>query len=144
MKKKNKIIILSILIISSISCFLLVCFVTLYTFLLAASDPFSTEEPIETITLNEEQLETCRKLLAINEGLQIEGEYYLYTPGFLDDSLECRLRVRANAVEDIFDLTIIDPHLSDAQEIAPGRYLQLTIKKLEPGLFSIEGFWFET
>ena len=76
--------------------------------------------------------------------MELEGEYYLYTPGFLDDSTECHLQARADSLKDVFDTAVIDPTLITDQEIAPGRFLRLEIEEIEPGLFRIEGFWFQT
>lgn len=109
------------------------------------SSPLTIEEsPIETTTLSTAQLEQCRELMAIQPNVEIEGEYYLYTPGFLDDSMECHLNARADSLDDVFDTTVVDPTQTIDQEIAPGRYLRLTIERIEPGLYRIEGFWYQT
>jgi hypothetical protein len=114
-------------------------------FIFGFSSPLTIEEsPIETTTLSAAQLEQCRELLTIQSNVEIEGEYYLYTPGFLDDSMECHLYARANSLDDMFDTAVINPTLTTNQKIAPGRFLRLDIEIIEPGLYRIEGFWFQT
>lgn len=127
-------------------CLVLLCgAIALFIFLFGISPlTLEVETPTETTTLSPAQLEQCREVMGIQENVEIEGEYYLYTPGFLDDSLECRVRARADTVEKIFDLSIIDPLDSGSQQLAPGRFVELTIRNPEPGIFIIDGFWFQT
>ena len=82
--------------------------------------------------------------MAIQPDVELEGEYYLYTPGFLDDSMECHLLAQANSLEDVFDTAVIDPSLTTDQEVSPGRFVRLKIETIEPGLYRIEGYWFQT
>jgi hypothetical protein len=146
MNKESRSNTVLIIVLVTASCLVLLCAALFLLFpLFGVAAPRTVEAaPVETTTLSAPQLEPCRKVMAIQESVAIEGEYYRYTPGFLDDSLECHLRVSANSLEDIFDLTIVDPSQTANQEVSPGRYLQLTIKIIEPGLYLIEGFWFET
>ncbi|WP_420644871.1 hypothetical protein [Candidatus Leptofilum sp.] len=146
MDKNNRNNTVIIIVIALAGCLLLLCgAVVIFFFFFGVSTPVMIEEPpTETTTLNEDQLEQCRELLAIVPEVELEGEYYLYTPGFLDDSMECHLQVRADSVEDIFDLSVVDPSLSTTQEVAPGRHVRLTIQMIEPGLYRIEGVWFQT
>lgn len=145
MNQKDRNQVLLIIIVLSAACLLLVCLGVLISFFFFGSvSSFSTDAPTETTTLNDGQLQHCRQTLVINETVDIEGGYYLFTPGFLDDSLECHLQVHADSVKEIFDLSVVDPTLTTNQQIAPGRYLRLTIENPEAGLFIIEGFWFET
>jgi len=126
-------------------CLVLLCGAMVIAIFFFGVSPFTVEEkPTETTTLSAAQLEQCRELLAIQPNVEIEGEYYLYTPGFLDDSMECHLHAHADSLADIFDLAVVDPSQSSDQEIAPGRFLRLTILKPETSLFIIKGFWFET
>ncbi len=126
-------------------CLVLLCGAMVIAIFFFGVSPFMVEEkPTETTTLSAAQLEQCRELLAIQPGVEIEGEYYLYTPGFLDDSMECHLQADAESLEDIFDVSVVDPNLTTNQEIAPGRFLRLNIEMIEPGFYRIEGFWFET
>ena len=127
-------------------CLVLLCgAVAIVVFFFGFASPFTLEEsPTETTILTAAQLEQCRELLAIQPDVEIEGEYYLYTPGFLDDSMECHLQAHSGSLEDIFDLNVVDPSLTTDQEIAPGRFLRLNIEMIEPGLYRIEGFWFQT
>jgi hypothetical protein len=145
MNKESRSNTVLIVVLVMVSCLVLLCVAIAVLIFLFGVSPFTVEEtPIETTILTAAQLEQCRELLAIQSDVKIEGEYYLYTPGFLDDSMECHLQAHANSLEDIFDLTIVDPSQTTAQEIAPGRFLRLTIDNPEAGLFIIEGFWFET
>ena len=140
--KKSIVIILSAL---GVGCLLLICVsVPIYLLLFGAGNPLVTAAPIETTALTANQLAQCREVMGIKADVELVGEYYLYTPGFLDDSLECRVRVHTDNVEEIFDLSIIDPMKSGSQQLAPGRFVELTISKPEPGPFIIEGFWFQT
>ena len=129
-------------------CLVLLCGAVVILFALfgfAGFSSFTVEEtPVETTTLNVAQLEQCREVMAILPDVEVEGEYYLYTPGFLDDSLECHLQARADRLEDVFDTAVINPALTTNQEIAPGRYLRLKIERIEQGLYRIEGFWYQT
>lgn len=127
-------------------CLILLCVAAfLFIFLFGGvSIPAGEAPPIETTTLSDAQLEQCRELMAIQPNAEIEGEYYLYTPGFLDDSMVCHLRARAESLDNVFDLSIVDPSQTTDQEIAPGRFLRLSIEIIEPDLYRIEGFWFQT
>jgi len=130
-----------------VACIVLLCLGGLafsFFFGFSSNAFFGTEAPTETTNLTDSQLEQCRQTLAIKEGIELEGEYYLYTPGFLDDSLECHLQARGDSLEDIFDLSVIDPGKTTDQELSPGRYLRLTIEIIEQGLYRIEGFWYQT
>lgn len=127
------------------SCLVLLCLAAAIAVVLFGTSPFITEEtPTETTTLSVAQLEQCREVMAILPDVEIEGEYYLYTPGFLDDSLECHLQARTDSLDDVFDTAVIDPSLTTDQEIAPGRHLRLNIERIEQGLYRIEGFWYQT
>ena len=150
MEKENKNTILIIVSILVIICLAIVCVAAVAIIIFGVgisrtATTFEVEEaPIETTTLSDSQLEQCRNAFAINDDIELEGEYYLYTPGFLDDSMECHLQAQADSLEDIFDLAVIDPHETGTQEIAPGRHVTLTIEEIEPGLYRIEGTWFQT
>lgn len=127
------------------SCLVLLCVAIAVLVFLFGVSPLTIEEaPTETTTPNAAQLEQCRDVMAIQPDVEIEGEYYLYTPGFLDDSMECRLLARADGLDDVFDTAVIDPSLTTDQEIAPGRHLRLKIERIEQGLYRIEGFWYQT
>lgn len=89
-------------------------------------------------------IETSSRCLRNFGRCKNRGEYYLFTPGFLDDSLAYHLRVEADSVEDIFDLAVIDPTESGSQQVGNGRFVELAFTNPEPGVFFIEGFWFET
>ena len=104
----------------------------------------SESPPIETKNLTTEQLDECRAKLIINQGIEIEGLYYLYTPGFLDSSLECRLIVKGGSLSEIFDMTRVNPLETSNQTIEPGKHLKLEIEQVEFGEYRINGFWFET
>jgi hypothetical protein len=147
MKKENKNQVVVIIAAVLIVCVVLLCLGVLafsFFFGVSSSAFFSTEAATETSTLSDSQLEQCRETLAIKEGIELEGEYYLYTPGFLDDSLECHVQARGDSLQDIFDLSVVDPSQTTNQEISPGRFLHLSIEMIEPGLYRIEGFWFQT
>jgi hypothetical protein len=147
MKKENKNQVVIIIAAVLIGCVVLLCLgVLAFSFFFGVSSNafFGTEAPTETTHLSDSQLEQCRETLAINEGIELEGEYYLYTPGFLDDSLECHVQARADSLEDVFDLSVVDPSQTTNQEISPGRFLRLSIEVIEPELYRIEGFWFQT
>lgn len=130
----------------TISCLVLLCVaIAVFIFLFGVSPlTIEDESPTETTTLSAAQLEQCREVMAIQANVDIAGEYYLYTPGFLDDSLECHLQARADSLDDVFDTAVIDPSLTTDQEIAPGRYLHLKIERIEQGLYRIEGYWYQT
>ncbi|MCA9902045.1 MAG: hypothetical protein H6654_02955 [Ardenticatenaceae bacterium] len=127
-------------------CLVLLCLaIAIFFFFFGFSTPLTLEEqPVETTSLSEAQLEQCREVMAIRPEVELEGEYYLYTPGFLDDSLECHLQVQADGLAEVFDLSVIDPSLTTNQEVAPGRFVRLKIEKIEPGRYHIEGLWFQT
>ena len=126
-------------------CLVLLCgAIAVFVFLFGFSPLTVEETPTETTLLSAAQLEQCRELLAIQPEVALEGEYYLYTPGFLDDSLECHLQARADSLEAVFDTAVINPSLTTDQEIAPGRHLRLNIEIIEPGLYRLEGFWYQT
>lgn len=126
-------------------CLVLLCGAIAIFVLFFGVSPITIEEvPTETTTLSAAQLEQCRELLAVQPDVELEGEYYLYTPGFLDDSMECHLQAHADSPEDIFDLSVVDPSITTSQEIAPGRHVRLNVTIIEPGLYRIEGFWFQT
>ncbi len=146
MNKENQSNTVLIVTLVAAGCLVLLCgAVAIVIFFFGFSSPFTHEEsPTETTSLSAAQLEQCRELLAIQPDAEIEGEYYLYTPGFLDDSLECHLQAHADSLKDIFDVSVVDPSLTTDQEIAPGRYVRLKIEIIEPGLYRIEGFWFQT
>ncbi|MCB8979306.1 MAG: hypothetical protein H6657_17985 [Ardenticatenaceae bacterium] len=140
--RSNTVLIVALVVVS---CLVLLCVGVAIAVLLFGVSPLTIEEaPTETTTLSTAQLKQCRELMAIQPDVDIEGEYYLYTPGFLDDSMKCHLQVRADSLEDVFDTAVIDPSLTTDQEIAPGRFVRLKIETLEPGLYHIEGFWFQT
>jgi hypothetical protein len=129
------------------SCVILLCTavaVLIFLFGISPAGLLTEEAPVETTTLSAAQLDQCREVMAIQPDVELEGEYYLYTPGFLDDSLECHLLARANGLDDVFDTAVINPTLTTDQEIAPGRYLRLNIERIEQGVYRIEGFWFQT
>lgn len=145
MNKESRSNTVLIVVLVTVSCLVLLCLAIAVLIFLFGVSPFTVEEtPIETTTLTAAQLEQCRELLAIQSDVEIEGEYYLYTPGFLDDSMECHLRARADNLEDIFDLSVVDPSLTTDQEISPGRYVRFKIEIIEPNLYRVEGFWFQT
>ncbi len=143
--QSNKVLIVALV---TGGCLVLLCGAVVILFVVfgfAGFSSFTAEEtPVETTTLNAAQLEQCREVMAIQPDVELEGEYYLYTPGFLDDSMECHLQARADGLEDVFDTAVIDPTLTTDQELAPGRYLRLKIERIEQGLYSIEGFWYQT
>lgn len=140
--RSNKVL---IVVLVTVSCLVLLCVAIAVLIFLFGVSPFTVEEtPTETTTLNAAQLKQCRELLAIQPDVEIEGDYYLYTPGFLDDSMECHLQARGDSLEAVFDTAVINPTLTTNQEIAPGRFLRLNIDTIEPGLYRIEGFWFQT
>ncbi len=146
MEKSNRNNTVLIVAVVTAGCLVLLCgAVAIFIFFFGFSTPSTMEEqPVETSSLTKEQLEQCRELLAIQPGVELEGEYYLYTPGFLDDSMECHLLARADSLDDVFDTAVIDPSLTTDQEIAPGRFVRLKIETVEPGLYRIEGVWFQT
>ncbi len=146
MKDRDKNQIIIIIAVLLVGCTALLCLGLLaFSFFgISSAASFTTEAPIETTNLSDSQLTLCRGTLAIQEGIELEGEYFLYTPGFLDDSLICHVRARAESLEDIFDLSVVDPHQTTEQELSPGRFLRLAIEMIEPGLYRIEGVWFET
>ncbi len=146
MNKESRSNTVLIIVLVTASCLVLLCAALFLLFPLFGVSAFRTLEaaPVETTTLSAAQLEQCREVMAIQPGVAIEGEYYLYTPGFLDDSMECHLQVRADSLDEIFDLSVIDPSLTTNQEISPGRYVRLKIEAIEPNLYRIEGFWFQT
>ena len=140
--RSNTVLIVALVVVS---CLVLLCVGVAIAVLLFGVSPLTIEEaPTETTTLSTAQLKQCRELMAIQPDVDIEGEYYLYTPGFLDDSMKCHLQVRADSLEDVFDTAVIDPSLTTDQEIAPGRFVRLKIETVEPGLYRIEGYWFQT
>lgn len=147
MKKESRNQVVVVIAVVLIVCVVLLCLGVLafsFFFGVSSSAFLGTETPTETTSLSDSQLEQCRETLAIQEGIELEGEYYLYTPGFLDDSLECHVLARADSLEDVFDLSVVDPSQTTDQEISPGRFLRLAIEIIEPGLYRIEGFWFQT
>ncbi|MBK8902330.1 MAG: hypothetical protein IPM53_14175 [Anaerolineaceae bacterium] len=147
MNKESRSNTVLIVVLVTVSCLILLCAAVAILFFLFGFSPavFTVEEtPTETTTLSAAQLEQCREVMVIQPGVEIEGEYFLYTPGFLDDSMECHLRARADSLEDVFDTAVINPSLTTDQEIAPGRYLRLKIEIIEPDLYRIEGFWYQT
>ncbi|MBK7897218.1 MAG: hypothetical protein WAS33_22175 [Candidatus Promineifilaceae bacterium] len=126
-------------------CLLLLCVAMLLVIFMFGISPFTVEEtPVETTTLTEAQLAQCREVMAILPDVELEGEYYLYRPGFLDDSLECHLLARSDSLEDLFDTAVINPNLTTDQEIAPGRHLRLEIERIEQGVYRINGYWYQT
>lgn len=145
MNKENRTNIVLIVAVVVASCLLLLCgALFLMVFMFGYSSFTVQQSPVETTTLSATQLEQCREVMAIQPDVKIEGEYYLYTPGFLDDSLECHLLARADDLEAVFDTAVINPSLTTDQEISPGRYLRLKIENIEPGLYRLEGFWYQT
>ena len=148
MEKDNKNTVLIVAAVLIIICIALVCLgavaLFLFGFGVSSTALFDTPPPIETTSLSSDQLEQCRQAFAINDDIELEADYYLYTPGFQDDSMECHLQAQADSLEEIFDLTVIDPHETGTQEVAPGRHVSLTIEEIEPGIYRIEGFWFQT
>lgn len=145
MNKENRTNIVLIVAVVVASCLLLLCgALFLMVFMFGYSSFTAQQSPVETTTLSATQLEQCREVMAIQPDVKIEGEYYLYTPGFLDDSLECHLLARADDLEAVFDTAVINPSLTTDQEISPGRYLRLKIENIEPGLYRLEGFWYQT
>lgn len=145
MNKESRSNIVLIVALVSVGCLVLLCgAIAIFIFFFGVSPLTIEEAPTETTTLSDAQLEQCRELLAILPDVELEGEYYFYTPGFLDDSMECHLQARADSLEEVFDTAVINPSLTTNQEIAPGRHLRLNIKIIEPGLYHIEGFWFQT
>lgn len=103
-----------------------------------------TYPPIETTSPDASQIAQCRQLLGFRPEAVISVERYVYQPGFLDDSMRCVVRAEGDSLDVIFDTAVVDPTLSEAQEVAPGRYVTLTIEALEPGVYRIDGTWFET
>lgn len=109
-----------------------------------SGDSFSPSPSKETNNLTYNQLEECREKLGINKGVEIQGEYYLFTPGFLDSSLECHIEAKGESLDTIFDLTKVDPHETLSQTLEPGTHVELEVEQLEEGRYLIKGFWFET
>ena len=145
MKENNRNNTVLIVALVAAGCLVLLCLgVAIAVFLFGMSPMAIEAAPTETTTLSAAQLEQCRELMAIQPDVELEGEYYLYTPGFLDDSLECHLQVQADGLAEVFDLSVIDPSLTTNQEVAPGRFVRLKIEKIEPGRYHIEGLWFQT
>ncbi|MCC6607222.1 MAG: hypothetical protein IT327_28700 [Anaerolineae bacterium] len=146
MNKESRSNTVLIVVLVAISCLVLLCVaIAVLVFLFGVSPvAIENETPTETTTLSAAQLAQCREVMAIQANVELEGEYYLYTPGFLDDSLECHLVVSADSVDDVFDTAVINPALTTDQEIAPGRYLRLNIERIEQGVYRIEGFWYQT
>ncbi len=128
-------------------CFILVLLAAILVggaFLFGVAPVFPTDEVVETTNPSNAQVSQCRQTFAIQESVTIDVERYYFRDGFQDDLLECRIRVAADSVDDVFDLTIVDPTIEGQQQIAPGRYITLTVEEPEPGLFLIHGTWFET
>lgn len=98
---------------------------------------------VESTTPDAAQIDLCRSTLGIRDEVELTVEYYLFQPGFLDDRLECRMRLEADTLDNVF-IAGIDPYDEGTQEIAPGRFLQLTIENPAPGVYLITGYWFET
>ena len=145
MKENNRNNTVLIVALVAAGCLVLLCVGMAIAVFLFGMSPMAIEEaPTQTTTLSTAQLEQCRKLMAIQPDVELEGEYYLYTPGFLDDSMECHLLAQANSLEDVFDTAVIDPSLTTDQEVSPGRFVRLKIETIEPGLYRIEGYWFQT
>ena len=97
---------------------------------------------VESTAPDAAQIDLCRTTLGIRDEVKLTVEYYLFQPGFQDDRLECRLRVQADSVDEIF-VAGIDPNEESDQEIAPGRFLRLAIENPAPGIYLITGYWFE-
>ncbi|MCA9983968.1 MAG: hypothetical protein KDE59_06730 [Anaerolineales bacterium] len=110
---------------------------------MVAGDLDAEAATVESTAPDAAQIDLCRNTLGIRAEVELTVEYYLFQPGFLDDRLECRFRVEADTLDDIF-IAGIDPYDEGTQELAPGRFLQLTIENPTPGVYLITGYWFET
>jgi hypothetical protein len=128
-------------------CFILVVITAVFfggAFLFGVTPLLSTQdEVVETTSPSPEQIAHCRTIFAILDDVSVDVERYFFRPGFQDDYLECDMRVTAVSPQDIFDLSVVDPTIEGQQEIAPGRFMTLTIEEPEPGVFHIYGTWFE-
>ncbi|GAB4278074.1 MAG: hypothetical protein Kow0080_29510 [Candidatus Promineifilaceae bacterium] len=105
---------------------------------------FREEPAVETTTPSQAQVDHCRQVLAVREDAAVTVEWYFFQPGFLDDSLTCRIRVTAVSLDDVFDTSKVDPYNPNPQETTPGRFLSLKIENPEPGVYLITGYWTET
>ena len=109
---------------------------------MAASSLDAGLATVESTAPDTAQVDICRTALGIRHEVELTVEYYLFQPGFQDDRLECRVRLEADSLDDVF-VAGINPYDEGSQEIAPGRYLQLSIENPAPDIYLITGYWFE-